>query len=164
MSPRAAGTAAAVLVALACAGPPAAETAPRDAAFAEDGALAAPLTDRPGNAEEGARIYADRASGNCVSCHVIASRKGAEFQGNIGPALDGAAARWSTGQLRGIVADAKNTFPGSIMPSFYRTSGYVRPGDGFTDKAGREPLPPLLSGQQIEDVVAYLATLKPPKE
>lgn len=160
MSRHAARTAVAALMALAWAGPLAAETAPQDAAFAEDGSLAAPLTDTAGNAEEGAKIYADRATGNCVACHAIAARTDADFQGNIGPALDGAADRWSTEQLRGIVADAKHTFPDSMMPSFFKTSGYVRPGDAFTGKAGAEPLPPLLSGQQVEDVVAYLATLK----
>ena len=58
------------------------------------------------------------------------------------------------------MADAKRTFPESMMPSLYKTAGYVRPGDAFTGKAGTEPLPPLLNAQQIEDVVAYIATLK----
>ena len=46
------------------------------------------------------------------------------------------------------------------MPSFYKTSGFIRPGEGFTKKPAQEPLPPLLTAQQIEDVVAYLLTLK----
>jgi sulfur-oxidizing protein SoxX len=46
-----------------------------------------------------------------------------------------------------------------MMPSFYKTSGYIRPGDAFTGKAGTEPLPPLLTAQEIEDIVAYLLTL-----
>ena len=62
--------------------------------------------------------------------------------------------------MRGILADAKMTFPGTVMPGFYKVSGYIRPGDAYTGKAGTEPLPPLLSAQQIEDVVAYLTTLK----
>ena len=82
------------------------------------------------------------------------------FQGEIGPMLDGAGDRWNEAELRGIVANSKMTFEGSMMPSYYKTSGYIRPGDGFTGKAGTEPLPPLLDAQQIEDVVAFLATLK----
>lgn len=156
----------AVATGLCLAGTVAAENAPAEVAyasditFADDGSLAQPLTDTPGNAEEGARIYADKGSGNCVACHAITDRTDADFQGNIGPALDGAGDRWSVEQLRGIVADAKRTFPRSMMPSQYKTQGFIRPGDGFTGKAAKEPLPPLLTGQQIEDVVAYLTTLK----
>lgn len=150
----------AALSALAFAGQVYADTAPQDVTFEDSGAIAQPLTDSAGNAEEGARIYADKGSGNCVACHVIKGRTDADFQGTIGPALDGAGGRWSAEQMRGIVADAKQTFPESMMPGFYKVSGYIRPGDGFTGKAGTEPLPPLLTGQQIEDVVAYLATLK----
>ena len=63
-------------------------------------------------------------------------------------------------QLRGIVANAKMTFKDSFMPAFYKTDGFIRPGDGFTGKAAKGELPPILSAQQIEDVVAYLKTLK----
>ncbi len=68
--------------------------------------------------------------------------------------------RWNEAQLRGIVANAKKTFDGTIMPSFYKTSGFIRPGDGYTGKAAEETLSPMLSAQQIEDVVAFLMTLK----
>ncbi|WP_372803451.1 sulfur oxidation c-type cytochrome SoxX [Paracoccus seriniphilus] len=160
MPRHAASSAIAMLAAIVLTGPAAAETASQDVIFADDGSVAAPLSDRPGDAAEGARIYSDKGSGNCVACHVISSRLDAEFQGTIGPALDGAGDRWTEAQLRGIVADAKRTFPDSMMPSLYKTSGYIRPGDGFSGKAGTEPLPTLLSAQQIEDVVAYLVTLK----
>jgi L-cysteine S-thiosulfotransferase len=63
-------------------------------------------------------------------------------------------------ELRGIVANAKMTFDGSFMPAFYKTEGFVRPGGGYTGKAPEGDLPPILTGQQIEDVVAYLLTLK----
>ncbi|MCF3973691.1 sulfur oxidation c-type cytochrome SoxX [Paracoccus sp. EGI L200073] len=145
---------------MALAAPLAAETAPQDVVFDDFGSIAEPLSDTAGNAEQGAVVYVDRSTGNCVACHAIADRTDADFQGNIGPSLDGAGDRWTTEQLRGIVADAKRTFPESMMPSMYKTSGYIRPGDAFTGKAGTEPLPPLLTAQQIEDVVAYLATLK----
>lgn len=159
--PRHAMTAAsAALLAVVFALPLIAETAPQDVAFDETGAIAAPLGDMPGDPREGARIYGDKESGNCVACHQISGRTDAEFQGTIGPALDGVGDRWEEAQLRGIVADAKRTFPESMMPGFYKSSGYIRPGDEFTGKAGTEPLPPLLTAQQVEDVVAYLATLK----
>lgn len=137
-----------------------AEVSPQDVVYTESGSVDSPLTDSVGNAEEGAKVYSDRATGNCVACHAIADRTDADFQGTIGPALDGAGDRWEVAQLRGIVADAKKTFPESMMPGFYKSSGYIRPGDGFTGKAGTEPLPAILSAQQVEDVVAYLASLK----
>jgi sulfur-oxidizing protein SoxX len=47
-----------------------------------------------------------------------------------------------------------------MMPSFYKTEGYIRVGDGFTGKAPEGDVPPLLTAQEVEDVVAYLMTLK----
>ena len=52
------------------------------------------------------------------------------------------------------------TFDGTVMPSFYKTGPYIRPGDAFTGNAAEGELPPMLTAQQIEDVVAYLLTLK----
>lgn len=136
-----------------------AETAPKDVKFDDTGAVAESLTGVAGDAANGAAIVGDKSKGNCVACHVISSLD-APFQGNVGPALDGAADRWEEAQLRGILTDSKNTFEGTIMPSYYKTEGYIRPGDAFTNKPGQEPLPPLLSAQDIEDVVAFLSTLK----
>ncbi|HAG25447.1 MAG TPA: sulfur oxidation c-type cytochrome SoxX, partial [Rhodobacter sp.] len=82
------------------------------------------------------------------------------FQGNVGPALDGVGSRWSEAELRGIVSNAKMMFDGTVMPSFYKTEGYTRLGDAYTGKAPKGDVPPILSAQQIEDVVAYLLTLK----
>jgi sulfur-oxidizing protein SoxX len=137
----------------------AAEVAPENVAFDEYGSIALSLSDVAGDPAQGLLVMEDKGRGNCVACHVNSSST-AEFQGNVGPALDGAADRWDEAQLRGIVANAKMTFPDSVMPSFYKTSGYIRPGDAYTGKAGTEPLPPLLTAQDIEDVVAYLLTLK----
>lgn len=148
----------AAVLALVAGGVPA-EVAPGDAVFDEYGAMARSLTGNPGNPEQGAAIMSSRAEGNCVACHKV-SALSADFQGNIGPTLDGAADRWNEAELRGIVADAKHTFEGSMMPSFYKTGPYIRPGDAFTGKAAEGELPPLLSAVQIEDVVAYLMTLK----
>lgn len=134
------------------------EIAPTEVAFV-DGAVSESLTGKPGDPAEGRKIM-NKGAGNCIACHAISDLADLPFHGEIGPPLDGVADRWSEAELRGIVADAKKMFEGTMMPSFYKTSGYIRPGNGFTGKAGEEPLPPLLTAQQIEDVVAYLLTLK----
>ncbi|MFC0278480.1 sulfur oxidation c-type cytochrome SoxX [Falsigemmobacter intermedius] len=136
-----------------------AEISPVDVTFAE-GAIEQSLTGQAGDAASGAKVMTTAALGNCVACHVIDAMPDVEFPGNIGPPLDGAADRWSEAQLRGIVVNAKMTFEGSFMPAFYKSAGYIRPGDTYTGKAAQEPLPPILTAQQVEDVVAYLLTLK----
>ena len=136
-----------------------AETMPEAVSFT-DGAVAESLSGAPGDAAEGRKVMADRGLGNCVACHEVTDMADVPFHGEVGPMLDGAGERWTEAELRGIVANAKMMFDGTAMPSFYKTSGYIRPGDAFTGKAGTEPLPPLLTAQQIEDVVAYLLTLK----
>lgn len=134
------------------------EVAPVDVSYDDMGAIAVSLSGAPGDAVAGQEVMTTRALGNCVACHQV-SALDAAFQGNVGPSLDGTGSRWDESQLRGIVSNAKMTFPDTVMPSFYKVSGYIRPGDAFTGKAGTEPLPPLLTAQQIEDVVAYLTTL-----
>ena len=133
---------------------------PTDVSFDDYGSVEESLTGTPGDAANGAAIVGNKKAGNCVACHQVSALSDVPFQGEIGPMLAGAGDRWNEAELRGIVANSKMTFEGSMMPSYYKTSGYVRPGDGFTGKAGSEPLPPLLDAQQIEDVVAFLATLK----
>ena len=136
-----------------------ADTPPEEVVY-EDGAVAQSLTGTPGDPEEGKKIMGSRSLGNCVACHEISALSDVQWHGEVGPPLDGVGSRWSESELRGIVADAKMMFEGSMMPSFYKTGDYVRPGDGFTGKAAKGELPPLLTAQQIEDVVAFLATLK----
>ncbi len=132
--------------------------APADVVF-EDGAVEQSLTGAPGNAANGPDIM-NKGAGNCIACHEVSALADLPFQGTVGPSLDGAGSRWSEAQLRGIVANAKEMFYESMMPSFYKTSGYIRPGDEFTGKAASEPLPPMLSAEEIEDVVAFLMTMK----
>lgn len=136
------------------------EVAPEDVAFADDGSIAESLTGVPGDPAAGAKHMVDRGLGNCAACHKIGTMPDVPFQGTIGPELDCAASRYGEAQLRGIVADAKHTFPDSMMPSFYKVAGFIRPGVEFTSKPAEEPLPPLLTAQQIEDITAYLLTLK----
>lgn len=140
------------------ASPAISETAASDVAYA-DGAIEASLTGVPGDAANGMKVMTTAALGNCVACHSIAAMPEVPFHGDIGPPLDGAADRWSEAELRGLVANAKMTFEGTFMPAFYKTEGYIRPGAGYSGKAPDAALPPILSAQQVEDVVAYLLTL-----
>jgi sulfur-oxidizing protein SoxX len=125
-----------------------------------DGSVEASLTGAAGDAANGRKIVGSKKLGNCVACHEVGDLAEVPFQGEIGPPLTGAADRWSVAELRGIVANAKMMFDESMMPSFYKTEGFIRPGKAYTGKAADDTFAPLLSAQQIEDVVAYLATLK----
>ena len=127
----------------------------------EDGAVSQSLSGMPGDAASGREIVGNKGLGNCVACHEVTDLKDVPFHGEIGPMLDGAGDRWSEAELRGIVANAKIMFEDSMMPSFYKVDGFVRPGNAYTGKAADpETFAPLLTAQQIEDVVAYLSTLK----
>ncbi len=149
----------AITVGVLASGAYAQEVLPTAVSF-NDGSVEQSLTGVAGDPANGRIIIGDNGQGNCVACHVVTEMSDVPFQGNIGPALDGAGTRWSEAQLRGLVVNAKLTFVDSMMPSFYRTEGYIRPGNEYTGKAADETFGPLLSAQQIEDVVAYLATLK----
>jgi len=136
----------------------AAEVAPTDVKFM-DGSVAQSLSGMPGDPVSGREIVGSKKLGNCVACHQVSDLDDVPFHGEIGPMLDGAGERWSEAELRGIVANAKIMFEDSMMPSFYKTQGFVRPGNAYTGKAADDTFGPLLTAQQIEDVVAYLATL-----
>ena len=134
--------------------------APGDVTYTEYGEIETSLSGAPGDAEAGAKVMTTRGLGNCVACHKVDALDAA-FQGEVGPPLNGVGGYRSEAELRGIVANAKMTFEGTVMPAFYKTSGFIRPGDGYTGKgAAEEDLEPQLTAQQIEDVVAYLMTLK----
>jgi sulfur-oxidizing protein SoxX len=132
--------------------------APGDVQFNE-GAVAASLTGVAGDPVEGQKIYASKKMGNCVACHLVSSVDVA-FPGNVGPALDGVADRWDEAHLRGILVNSKMTFDGTVMPAYYRVDGFTRPGNAYTGKASDDSFGPLLAAQQIEDLVAFLSTLK----
>lgn len=142
-----------VIGALAAAASAVAETAPSDVAIV-DGALAAPLTATPGDAVKGRDVFAGRKQGNCLACHENAEQSDQQFHGEVGPTLDGVADRWSEAELRAIVVNSKEVFGDhTIMPAFYRTTGFNRTLDKFEGKT-------ILSAQEVEDLVAYLKTLK----
>ncbi|ATG47362.1 sulfur oxidation c-type cytochrome SoxX [Celeribacter ethanolicus] len=138
----------------------AAEIAPGDVQFDDYGAVETSLTGSAGNADEGRKIMTEKSLGNCVSCHAAEAYADVPFHGEVGPWLDGAGSRWTEAELRGLVVNPKKTFEGTVMPAFYKVDGFNRPGDAYTGKAAPADLPPILSAQQIEDVVAYLMTLK----
>lgn len=118
----------------------------------DDGAVSASLSGAMGDPVEGRKVFANRKLGNCLACHVNADLDEQPFHGEVGPALDGAGSRWEEAELRGIVANAKMMFDGTIMPAFYIDAGYTRNLEKFEGKS-------ILSAQQVEDVVAYLKTL-----
>ena len=115
-------------------------------------AIPASLTGAPGDPAKGRAIVADRQTGLCLLCHSGPFPE-TRFQGNLAPSLAGAGSRWSEGELRLRIVDARRLAPDTIMPSYYRVDGL-----NGVDKAhlGRTILEPA----QIEDVVAYLTTLK----
>jgi len=119
-------------------------------------AIPLPLTSTPGDAARGRAIVADRRVGLCLLCHggPIAEER---FQGNLAPPLQGAGQRWSAAQLRLRIADARLLNPESRMPAFHRPASA-----GLDARRVAAPFrnKPLLDAQQVEDVVAYLETLK----
>jgi L-cysteine S-thiosulfotransferase len=110
------------------------------------------LTGRPGDPERGRAIVLSRQTGLCLLCHSGPFPED-RTQGNLAPDLAGVASRLSVGQLRLRVIDAGRVNPATIMPPFYRTEGLAQVAQAYVGK-------PILSAAQIEDVVAFLATLK----
>lgn len=115
-------------------------------------AIAAPLTATPGDATRGRAIVADRRVGLCLLCHSGPFPE-EPFQGDLAPSLAGAGKRLDAGQLRLRLVDARRWNPASLMPSYYRADGLQRVGTAWRGR-------PILDAQQIEDVVAFLQTLK----
>ena len=110
------------------------------------------LTGTNGDAERGRAIVVNRQVGLCLLCHTGPFPE-ERFQGTLAPDLKGTGARWSEGQLRLRIVDASRLNPDTIMPPYYRLEGLARVAPAFQGK-------PLLTAEQIEDVVAYLATLR----
>jgi len=131
--------------------------APAEATVIDDGAVAAAgmqssLTGVKGDASRGRAIVANRQLGLCLLCHSGPFEE-ERFQGNLAPDLRGAGSRSSEAGLRLRIADSSRINPDSIMPSYYRTEALLRVAAAYQGK-------PVLSAQQIEDVVAFLATLR----
>jgi L-cysteine S-thiosulfotransferase len=110
------------------------------------------LTGMPGNPERGRAIVVNRQVGLCLLCHT-GPFPDERFQGTLAPDLAGAGARASEGQLRLRIVDASRLKPDTIMPPYYRVEGLTRVAPAFQGK-------PILTAEQIEDVVAFLVTLR----
>jgi sulfur-oxidizing protein SoxX len=109
------------------------------------------LTNARGDAARGRALVIDRSS-TCILCHNGPFAE-VKFQGDLAPSLAGSGSRWSEGQLRLRLVDASRLNAATIMPSYYRVDGLNRVGPAWRGK-------PILSAEQIEDIVAYLATLR----
>jgi sulfur-oxidizing protein SoxX len=110
------------------------------------------LTSEQGNAEQGRSIVVNRQVGLCLLCHSGPFPE-ERFQGTLAPDLKGTGSRWSEGQLRLRIVDASRLNRDTIMPPYYRVEGLVRVAPALKGK-------PLLTAEQIEDVVAFLVTLR----
>ena len=110
------------------------------------------LTGMPGDAARGKAIVTSRQTGLCLLCH-SAPLPEEKFQGTIGPDLKGSGSRYSEGELRMRMVDSRRLNPDTIMPSYYRLEGLERVAPAFRGKT-------VLSAEQIEDVVAFLKTLR----
>ncbi len=117
-------------------------------------AIPAALGGVSGDAARGRAVVLDRTRGNCLICHQV-PEPGEPFQGTIGPALAGVGARLDVGQLRLRLVDASLLNPKTVMPPYFRT-------EGLRDVAPQFRGLPALNAQEIEDVVAYLASLRTP--
>jgi len=116
-----------------------------------DGTIPEPLTDQPGDPARGRRIVLERDGGDCTICHAMPLPQ-REFHGTVGPPLDGIGSRATAGVLRLRLVDPKVFNAETIMPAYYKVEGLHRVLDRYRAK-------PILTAQQIEDVIAYLLTL-----
>lgn len=114
--------------------------------------IPASLTGKPGDPANGRKVSINRKLGNCLACHTLPAPE-QQFHGVIGPDLRGVASRYSEGELRLRVVNSKIANPESFMPAFYRNAGLTRVLKKWRGKT-------ILKAQQVEDVVAYLTTLK----
>src|SRR5262245_57440960 len=132
-----------------------------DRARAQDGlvpytvvgdAIPASLTGTRGDAVRGRAIVGNRQVGLCLLCHSGPFPE-ERFQGTLAPNLSGAGTRWLEGQLRLRIVDSSRLYRDTMMPSYYRVDGLTRVAPAFVGK-------PVFNAEQIEDVVAYLVTLR----
>ena len=114
--------------------------------------IPASLTGAKGDPARGRAIVTNRQLGLCLLCHSGPFPE-ERFQGNLAPDLAGAGKRWSEGQLRLRIVDSSRVNPATIMPSYHRTDGFTRVAPAWRGKA-------VLTADQIEDVVAFLTTLR----
>lgn len=141
------------MLTLSCVAQAAQEKAEYCAWQAQDFAIAAPLCGLVGNPERGRALAIDSHGGNCLACHQMPIPEH-QFHGTVGPPLFAIGERYNEGQIRLRIVDEQQINPMTIMPGFYRHPETTnRIADDFWGKT-------MLTAQQIEDLVAYLVTLK----
>jgi len=113
------------------------------------------LASLPGDASRGRAIVVSRQTGLCLLCHNGPFPE-ERFQGNLAPELGVSVARLSVPQLRARIVDASHFNPNTIMPAYYKTQHLKRVAPKFIGQT-------ILNGQEIEDVIAFLMTLKNPQ-
>jgi len=132
----------------------ASEVAPSAVIINDDIEVVKSLSGKPGDPVAGRKWFSNRKLGNCLACHATSEQKEHPFHGEVGPAIDGVADRYEAKQLRAILVNAKVMFgKQTIMPGFYTTEVGVRVSKKFKGKT-------ILSAQQVEDIIAYLGTIK----
>jgi sulfur-oxidizing protein SoxX len=124
------------------------------AAAGDGAAMEASLTGQPGDPARGRQIVENRALSACLLCHSGPFPE-PHLQGNVGPPLDGVGSRLTPGEIRLRLSDPAKLNPDTVMPSYSAVDGLTRVGRPWQGK-------PVLTGQQIEDVVAFLTTLRSP--
>jgi sulfur-oxidizing protein SoxX len=115
-------------------------------------AIPVSLTGAIGDPVRGRAIVIDRRLGACLLCHTGPFPE-EKFQGTLAPDVSGAGSRWSEGQLRLRLVDPTRLNPDTIMPAYYRVEGLTRVGLAWRGK-------PILTAEQIEDVIAFVSTLR----
>ena len=133
-------------------GAPAAPASPVAAIEVAGDAIALPLDGLSGNPARGRALVIDRREGLCLLCHSGPFPE-ERFQGDLSTNLAGAGSRWTAAQLRLRLVDARRLNPDSVMPAYHRTTGLQRVGASWQGR-------PVFSAQQVEDVVAFLLTLR----
>jgi len=115
-------------------------------------AIPKPLLGLRGDAQRGRALVVDRRAGLCLLCHRGPFPE-ERTPGDLSTDLAGAGSRWTEGQLRLRIVDAQRLNPDTLMPAYHRVDGLRRVGEAWRDR-------PLFTAQQVEDVVAFLVTLK----
>lgn len=115
-------------------------------------AIPAPLGGLAGDADRGLKVAVDRKRGNCVACHALPAAD-ASFPGDVGPSLANVGERLSPGQIRLRVVDQTRVVSRTVMPAYYRVDDLANVAPEYAGK-------PILSAGEIEDLVAYLSSLR----